>query len=680
MGQTERETKNKATTTGKTDSELTKVATERSATLVAERLSRELGELGESPWEGERFSLQDLLARGPGREERIGMIRDYWRLWAAIGSYRVAWTDEKRLQDLAERIKKRAASADPTSMLAVEHAAAHARLRETELEVIAAQYELADSARLPVDGPLPLPSDTPLVAAYETKFDILYASHAPPAWAQIMDRSLPLRRKSLESRAEAAQAAEDAFEATLDSFANGDVTLDVVLFRERASVRQRTKFVDEVRDYNSDIARFAMSHARDNFTPELLTSMLLAPRRKGDASFGVTRDDRVSPAGFEEPTGANDSTEDPDEPAGNGVEAEDSSDADAESEEAKDREATRAKTKSSKNGIRRETKKPVSGKPPAARPDASDMALDAPKNGQKSDASGEPTETTVFKNSDATLVDAQERLYSGLVDLSPARKAVELSSNLHWDFDASRDLGRAIDLKESLALAAPSDRRAVVEAYWAARQQIARRRLRARQVEMLLSLYADALESRSTPGGREAMVRLNAAKLAADADLAEVDRALLASQAELTRLLGRSLADPWLYPTTPPHAGGYDPRAEKLPPALAATRATRRLLQSLPLLRHSMAERADAVLAADAGRALAAQKAAGNSAELDALLNAIERQTFESELFLLGISEYNKAIAAYVFSVVREDTSPERLAKALTRETPRETPRQARDE
>ena len=53
-----------------------------------------------------------------------------------------------------------------------------------------AQQELADLLGIPPTSPLPLAADTPLVGAYRTYFETLFASRMPPPRMRLIDRTL----------------------------------------------------------------------------------------------------------------------------------------------------------------------------------------------------------------------------------------------------------------------------------------------------------------------------------------------------------------------------------------------------------------------------------------------------------------------------------------------------------
>jgi hypothetical protein len=106
-------------------------------------------------------------------------------------------------------------------------------------------------------------------------------------------------------------------------------------------------------------------------------------------------------------------------------------------------------------------------------------------------------------------------------------------------------------------------------------------------------------------------------------------------------------------------------------PTAAAGRASPRSAEIVDMQRSRLADLADAVIEADAGRAaLSGQRrdepaASEESAPLDDMIWAVTNQTRETLSFLRGLTEYNLAVADYALAALPATITPDELAKRL---------------
>ncbi|MGH7140746.1 MAG: hypothetical protein ACREHD_33860, partial [Pirellulales bacterium] len=230
---------------------------------------------GDTSLGGKRVTLIDLLSRVYDRSQQAVVIPAYWKLAAAEYEYRIAADESSRLEQLLP-------PADPSGKHASEPllesrlAAAEARLREAELAVLTQQYALADMMRLPASEPLPLAGDLPHGGAYRTYFQERYVRVAPPR-AHLIDRTLPLLQRSIELRASAAVSAADSADAAAEALHAGQLDVAATVDSIAELSRQRRAFVAAVRDYNIDIADYALSVVPAGLTSAQLVSILIGP-------------------------------------------------------------------------------------------------------------------------------------------------------------------------------------------------------------------------------------------------------------------------------------------------------------------------------------------------------------------------------------------------------------------
>ena len=213
-----------------------------------------------------------VVATAPERQRQIEAVHAYWRLAEAVGEYHFCHERQQRLARLR-------AGNDEAADLRTAQAVAAAQLREAEVQVTTAQHDLAEILLLVPGTPLPLPADQPLVGPYRTLFAELFAGKNAPQRARVLDQTLPLRNRAVESHAAALLAAEDALDAAIELQASGQGRLAGVIAALDAQIRQQRAFLAAVCRYNHDIADYALAVVSPQTTPELLVGTLIKQNR-----------------------------------------------------------------------------------------------------------------------------------------------------------------------------------------------------------------------------------------------------------------------------------------------------------------------------------------------------------------------------------------------------------------
>ena len=262
-------------------------------------------------------------------------------------------------------------------------------------------------------------------------------------------------------------------------------------------------------------------------------------------------------------------------------------------------------------------------------------------------------------------------LYQGLLNAHAADRVQKLAELLHWDRELPADSGDRATLSSALAQAAPgAERRAVISAYWLSRERIARFLVLTERSESLTALAPHVLDLRSQPGGTAAMLRLQAARLAAQAAGLDGHAALLAAEYDLTRLAKSPLERPWLRPATAPFSRAFDVAAgtaRSMNRSASASAATRTVTLHLELENLALA-----VVFADEYRAETIAGGQQQPGSFDRTLAAIDRQFHETDRFLSALTHYNLAVADAAFASLPVDVPTERLVEYLV-PTPRPT-------
>ncbi|HEV7221210.1 MAG TPA: hypothetical protein VGN42_00815 [Pirellulales bacterium] len=619
----------------------------------AEALIDSLAGPGQIALPGSPTPLVELMSRLIDRRQQIEVTQTYWKLSAAVAEYRICGDSFSRLRQLAPAEEAAAAPNDP--LLAARLAAAEARLREAEAEVLAHQYLLAELARWTAPNTLPLPADLPHVGRYLTEFQQVYSGKIPPPRAYLVDRSLPLRLRSIEMRAAAVTAAAHAIEGDADAFSKGQLDRIVVMDSIAELARQQRAFIVSVLEYNRDIAEYALSIAPPGFASARLVGLLI-PQRKGDSSQ-VEPDDGVRQAGFDQPAA--------DQPA-------------ADRQAGNQREPKKVIRSHHTKSDRSKGDSAEPGGPGAApvkpddeaEPGAAAVEANAEAEAQPAEGANGGDERRYKANK--PLADAEQDagpppgLYPALADLPPPQRAQELGSALHWNHQSPGALGEPLSLIDCLAWRSTgADRGALVAAYWQARHRAARHQVLTQQLEQLQALDPAALHWRDRADGAEAMLRLKTAQRAAEADLIESELDLRVGQFMLAQLGGRPLGGEWPLPTTAPHAGRYNMKLESQPSPVARSAEVQRLAATIPKWHEVLAQQSAAVVAADAARADATHRFEQGEISLDGPLVEIREQTGETLGFLKTLNEYNLQIAEYLRTVLPAGTDNATLARAM---------------
>jgi hypothetical protein len=620
---------------------------------------------GDVALEGKRVALVDLLSRVYDRPQQAMLVAAYWKLSAAAAEYRIAADESLRLEQLlppAEASGKHAS--DP--VLESHLAAAEARLREAELAVVSQQFALAEQMRLPANEPMPLAGDLPHAGAYRTFFQERYSRVAPPR-SHLIDRTLPLLHRSVELRAAAALSAADSAEAEAEAYHAGQLDLLAVIDRVGELTRQRRAFVAAVRDYNLDIAEYALSVAPATLTSAQLVGMLIGPPRAAPAGNAgqpkqvAEEPSGVKPAGFNAPLGGPGQTPTlaPPQPGSGGLpRAKQGGQRGGSPGEGRRRGNNQNESSQTSPTIksispgdtgRTITRRHVAGKPP--------------QGAERYDAVADDDSELTFDAAPSGPVD--QGLYGALAGLSPLKRAQELSATLHWDRQVTAEQGTPTGLEDALAATAGPEKRTLIQAYWRGREQVAAAQVVAQEAELLRSVETAVLALHTQPGGAEAMLRLRTARLSADAAQDEAAVGILSAQFDLAQLMRRPLDRPWPWPVTPPHAGGYRLKLDEQSSVVQQATLVRQVTKAIPARQEILQKHADAVVAADAARVEIVLGLEQGHRPVSQAVAAVRQLSTETLAFLDAQTQYNVQFADYVMTVAPPGTPDATLAGVL---------------
>lgn len=690
------------------------------ATLLAETLTPP----AEGALAGQPLSLVNVLTLLSDRGQQLRATQAYWKLSSAISDYHHRLGEYRLLDDISA--SEVLAQGSESDNLAIHAALARAKAdaHAAELAAIAAQHELASLVPLDTRAGLPLATDPPHVGTYRTQFETIFRQGPAPAQAYLTDRLLPIQLEEIRQRAVAIQASNDALDAAVDAWSQSAASPRSVIDSLAALRDQREAFLSAVERYNQEIANYALGIAPLGTGSRELTSMLIkledvAARERlvpqVDAAFTTPGQflppgQGIAPAGFDQPVRNEPTLADPSREGLSAAPPAESGDptpaepglfplSDDPADQPRPlRPETAAPQPATPAGVvegpQFDLEVPPAGElPPAGAMPAGEERAPAepaaePKGATKparehsaanaaiapldAIAALTPVEhTTYYAPDPPAQSNSPSTNYHALLAATPAKRAQRLASLLHWDRAPELQAVSAghapalMTLPELLNSVAPGSRLPAIDAYWEAREKLARTQVILEQIGQLDVLAPSVLERRNDPTGPLDMLRLRAAKEASAAELQRALGELLIAEYQLTTLSGYAANESWIRPTTVPHAGGYKLKLESQPARIAGTPAIQRLAETVPGQHTVFTDRAAAVVMADEARATAIHDYQLGAGSIDDVLATIAEETSETDAFLSALTDYNQSIAEYVTTVLSSETPPAKLAGAL---------------
>ena len=638
---------------------------------------------------GRPLTLVEALSSARDSRRQLDVTHAYWQLAAMVAEYNLRHRQSAILASLKAR-------AGDEAMLRTARAAADASLGEARLAVVAAQHELAQRASLPTAELLPLPMDRPHVGPYRTHFTELFSGRPAPSRSRLIDRTLPIRQRAIDRRAEAVRAAEESLAATQKAYGLAQVDLEAVLSAMTQLGHQRRAFVRSVCDYNHDIADYVVAVLRRPTKPAALVAMLIKPMHpipEPAVPGGVLGG---NPAGRNLPTLAPSqhpvrqagNIESIAPPAGSTVRPwADPKPVPIPSDAAHGKSAPTLAPPSQATPSRRampptddgpsDTPTPASTRELFSPPDEIQPLVplrDEVEPEEKelpklpvlpvAPSLGDSPKPTLRATNKPVTESRTSGLYPALVDASPAARAKQLAAALHWDRELPPNSGQTTTLANCLGMQTNGDRYGLIATYWQTRGRAAEYQVLSQQAQWLDGV-APLLPDETFASGAPARNRLRAARLATDADLLDAHARLIESEFALTQLAGQPLDAPWLLPSTVPHSGEYRVKLDVQPRALAESWMLRRRAAMIPALGETVQKRALAVVEADTARAAEMTRVASGTASVDRLLECTYQQTDQTLAFLRTLTDYNRAIAEYVVAVLPRNIPTDELARSL---------------
>lgn len=575
-----------------------------------EVLAEALANAKEDGLEGKPLALADVLRLAGDRPAQIKATHQYWQLVTAQAEFHFA---RARYEQWTALTKNQAGDAS----VRIVEASYAARAHDAHAAFLAAQGELTQLLHLPAGEP-PLAADRPHVGAYDTKFEQIFSGRTAPADAVFVNRMLPVRRKAIDLRAAAIQAAQDALQGVEDEYAAGRADLNALTSALDGLERERRELLYSVQRYNDAIADYALPLA-----PAGLSETALVPRliRVQAVSQVRPKPDLASPGANQDKPAGPDESSSPAEPASSdGIPKTFADPSDKSEPAATDRGAQQG---SYGRGVFRLVPRDTADSPPPVQIEGGD--------------------------------------YQGILETTPADRLEKLISLLHWDRQLMEVAGAPLTLPDALTRAGSEKWRPLIAAYWTTREAVASYQVLVERAEQLSLLTSLALQARVQPGGPAAMLRLQAARQAALADQRDAQAELIERQYELGRLTSGSGESLFPVPGTSPLARKHSMGASGDAPASMGSSEKRRSGE----LYGALLRQAEVVVLADAARAAVMSGPESGARELDRAIAAIQKQQ-QATLRLLAVSSaYNIAIAQWALTRPPAAASVAQLLQAL---------------
>lgn len=616
---------------------------ERQAT-PAQLLADELVLPAAAEIRGKTVSLQDALAASNDRAAREDIVHAYWSLSAAIVTYHLRHDEEVQLDQLEQSLpaERAVGAVEPgappqadlgaaalASRRAVEAALAAARAAtyEARLEVTAAQQTLA--TRMGRDPTYTmLPGDVPHTGGYNTQSQTLQKARTATPRVQLLHRSLPLRRQGLESRCDAVYAALDAMHAALDALDRHETTPEYVLARVARLREQRQAFIASVREYNADVATYALATSTAT-TPAQLVPMLIKVKTAPtpESLLNEERQPPRLPANTAQPVRSDRSAlVTPSRAPEGGWTA-----ADTQVLTAGGTGAPGAPSSVAPASSTAPTTAPM--EIPSQRP--AEPRLFRYKPQIEANDSRQPASKQPAANQGAATGSAWDR---GLGDLWQQRtgdRQTLLGVRLHpatplEQQTAAIPASEAVTLDQCLKSVGAANRKSVVRAYAAACEAAATYAATSDAALRLQELVPLALGFRRRTGGVLEMLDLQAILLDTLADRYDAQLSLLAAQHALTVVAGNPFGN-WLWPASAP------------PADIDASQRADSSLTALSPYQQLLHARAEAVLRCDAASQQTYLDYRNERGQIAAILDCELEQRFQTEAFLKSQTRFHIA-------------------------------------
>ncbi len=211
---------------------------------------------------------------------RSDMIHQYWKTHSDWVMLQTSMEYQKWLQQIS-----RPSTPAERVLLSAARNEAESRVLSREIQLGISQQRLQELVGRP-DDRLPLPSDSPLIKAYQTHYEWFSSRNLVPTHLRGINQRLPRQLKLISQQAETIRIAKSAMNQTRAAFAAGQLDVAAVLEAGRLWRSGSHDLVETVAQYNQSIADYATTiHPNFRSADEIVAMLISRPitNRPGNA-------------------------------------------------------------------------------------------------------------------------------------------------------------------------------------------------------------------------------------------------------------------------------------------------------------------------------------------------------------------------------------------------------------
>ncbi|HJT36696.1 MAG TPA: hypothetical protein VJ783_32035, partial [Pirellulales bacterium] len=224
---------------------------------------------------GAATTLVDALAAAG---DRRAVIAAYWRGRGRIAACQIRQQQHQQLAALqAAALKLRDQPNAAEAMLRLQTAllAAEAGAVETQVAILASQFELALAMRRPLSGDWPWPSTPPHAGHFRLKLETQPAALVQAMPVRQLARDIPTLYEALLRRAEAVVAADSARAEISARCESGEALVDPAILVTAQTAEESLSLLADQTDYNVQFAEYVLAVAPPTLGAQELAGLLV---------------------------------------------------------------------------------------------------------------------------------------------------------------------------------------------------------------------------------------------------------------------------------------------------------------------------------------------------------------------------------------------------------------------
>lgn len=224
---------------------------------------------------GAATTLADALAAAG---DRRALIAAYWRGRGRIAACQIRQQQHQQLsalQSAALHLRDQPNAAEAMLRLQTALLAAEAGAVETQVAILASQFELALAMRRPLSGNWPLPTTPPHAGHFRLKLETQPAALVQAMPVRQLARGIPTLYEALLRRAEAVVAADAARAEISARCESGEALVDPAILVTAHTAEESLSLLADQTDYNVQFAGYVLAVAPPTLGAQELAGLLV---------------------------------------------------------------------------------------------------------------------------------------------------------------------------------------------------------------------------------------------------------------------------------------------------------------------------------------------------------------------------------------------------------------------